>query len=462
MKTHNASGSRPILAAPGVKILLVGILVMAFLVPLALVQSIVDSRAGKRDEAELSIIEPSGGRLGIFGPFVAVPYEYKKGYDTIQGDVLVLADRLSIASSFSTEARKRGLFSAPIFAADLVVEGELSVAGVQAAAPAGARLRWGEARLVVELRDVRALRESPSVRWDGADLILRSHAKAGAVYPRAIAAPVAVAEGERHAFSARLALRGGRSIRFLEPAGEVRAALVGDWPSPSFRGYVSPTERSLSDSGFSARWYLPESSQSLPRAFDSSDLREREAESSSFGVDLLDGVDGYDAARRAVGYGLLFIVAPFAALFLFEVLTKSRVHLVQYVLIGLANCLFYLLLLSLSEVIGFGWAYASAALACPLLAGAYSAASLRSRLGLLMIPGLALLYAYLYVALRSEDYALLIGSLGLFALLAAAMYATRKIDWYGERVKGNGDDAESAAGGADSGEALDAGEEERP
>lgn len=445
MKTLNAAEPRSILASPGAKALLVAILVLAFLVPLALVQGIVDKRAARRDEAELSIVEPAGGQLGLFGPYVSLPYELRNGAGTTRGEVLALASVLSIEGSLSSETRKRGLFSAPVFSAELLVEGEIEVRGMRPAAPTGAVLRWDEARLVIELRDVRALREAPAVSWDGRALDFESRAKGGGAYQRAIASRVAVAEGERHAFSARLAVRGGRSLRFLEPAGEVRASMRGDWPGPSFRGYLSPTERSVSESGFSARWYAPESSQGLPTVFDSADLRDGAAEASSFGVDLLDGVDGYDAARRAVGYGLLFIVAPFAALFLFEILTRSRVHLVQYVLIGLANCLFYLLLLSLSELIGFGWAYASAAAACSALAGAYSAAALRSRTGLLMIPGLALLYAYLYAALRSEDYALLIGSLGLFALLAAAMFATRRIDWYGARPAGGaGGEGEAA------------------
>ncbi len=437
MKTANASPARSILSSPGAKALIVAVLVLFFFIPLQLVDGIVGARVQTRDKAEDSIIEPTGGNLELMGPYIALPYERSEGYQTVRGEVLVFARKLSIESSFATETRKRGLFTAPVFAADLAIEGEIQVAGVQGAAPSGSRILWAEARIVLELGDVRSLRESPELAWNGAQAALTSLAKGGSAYPRAIASKVAVSEGSRHIFSARLPLRGGRSIRFLEPAGEVRASVLGDWPGPSFKGYVSPTERELSDSGFSAQWFIPESSQALPAAFDAGDLKRRDLSQMAFGVDLLDGVDGYDAAKRAVDYGILFIVAPFAALFLFEILTRSRVHPVQYALIGLANCLFYLLLLSLSEIVGFGWAYALAAFACSLLAGAYSAASLRSKLGYLMIPGLGLLYGYLYTALRSEDYALLIGSLGLFALLAGAMYATRKIDWYGARAKGS-------------------------
>ncbi len=420
------------LSGPGGKAFLVGFLIVAFLLPLALVQRIVDERRSTRDTAEAGIIGPAGGRPSVFGPFIALPYELRRDKELVTGEVLILADELSLDCTLGTETRKRGLFSAPVLSADLEIKGRLS-ANAADAVPPGAVLRWDRARLALELPDLRALRETPLVSWDGRALALHPDAGEGRAFGRATSARVALVPGETHGFAASLKLRGGRELSFLEPSGAVRASLRGDWPSPSFRGYVSPTERSVAKSGFAASWYLPESSQGLPRAFDSRALTKSSAAEAAFGVELLDGVDSYDMAWRAVRYGMLFIVVPFAVLFLFEILSRSRVHPVQYLLIGLANCLFYLLLLSLSEVVGFAWAYALAALVCSLLAGSYAAAALRSRRGLLILPALALLYAYLYVALSSEDYALLIGSLGLLAILAAAMAATRKIDWYGAR-----------------------------
>lgn len=416
-------------AGPGAKALLVGALVIAFLLPLFLVQQIVDQRRATRDAAEESIIGPAGGRPSLFGPFLAVPYQLRRDKELVSGEVLVMADSMSLDSSLRSQSRTRGIFSAPVLEADLEIKGVLSAAA-EDAAPPGSLLSWDQARLVLELPDLRALRETPIVSWDGRDLSLRPDAGEGRAYARAASGRVRVEEGKRYGFSAIVKLRGGRALSFLEPSGEVRASIRGDWANPSFRGYVSPTERELTKSGFSAIWNLPESAQGLPRAFDSKLLTQDEAAKAAFGVDLLDGVDAYDMAWRAVRYGMLFIVVPFAVLFLFELLSKARIHPVQYVLIGLANCLFYLLLLPLSEIAGFAWAYALAALACSLLAGGYSAAALKSRRGLLMLPALVLLYAYLYVALSSEDYALLIGSLGLLAMLAAAMAATRKIDWY--------------------------------
>jgi inner membrane protein len=426
--------SRARFAGPGAKALIVAVLVIAFLLPLALVRGIVDGRRSTRDTAEASIIGPAGGKPGLFGPFLVLPYELRRNKELVTGELIVLPDALSLACPLSAGQRKRGIFSAPILDAKIAVEGTLTASAADAA-PAGARILWDSARVVFELPDLRTLAETPKLTWGGRELGFHPEARGGRVYDKAVSTKVKAGPGEIVAFSARISLRGGRSLSFLEPSGSVLASIYGSWPSPSFFGYSAPTERSLSEKGFRARWYLPESSQGLPRAFDAAGIESGKLREAAFGVELLDGVDAYDMSWRAVRYGLLFIIVPFAVLFLFEILSRSRTHPVQYVLIGLANCLFYLLLLSFSEVIGFAWAYALAASVCALLCGAYAATALRARRGFLMLPALALLYAYLYVALSSEDYALLIGSLGLLALLVAAMAATRKVDWYGGRDK---------------------------
>jgi inner membrane protein len=435
MNETKVANRRPAFAGPGIKALIVAVLVLAFLIPLSLVQRIVEERRSTRDQAEASIIDPAGGRPGLFGPFIVLPYDLRKGKELVEGEILVLPDTLSISSSLTAEERSRGVFSATVMEADVALAGTLTASATDAA-PYGARLRWDLARVGFELADLRSLAETPRLVWGGRELALHPDARGGRAFDKAISTRVPLVPGESLAFTAAFKLRGGSSLSFLEPAGTVVASISGRWPSPSFFGYSAPTERSVAESGFRARWYMPESSQGLPRAFDATGMERGKLNEAAFGVRLLSGVDAYDMAWRAMHYGLLFIVVPFAVLFLFELLSRSRVHPVQYVLIGLANCLFYLLLLSLSEIIGFGWAYASAASVCALLCGLYARAALKARQGFLLLPALALLYAYLYVVLSSEDYALLLGSFGLLVLLVAAMVATRKVDWYGGRDKG--------------------------
>jgi inner membrane protein len=408
MSDTKPSNPRPAFGGPGIKALIVAALVLAFLIPLSLVQRIVEDRRSTREQAEASIIDPAGGKPSLFGPFLVLPYELRKNKELVEGELLILPDNLSLVSSLKAEERKRGIFSATVLDADVAIAGTLTASAADAA-PYGARLRWDLARLVFELPDLRSLAETPKLSWAGRQLALHPEARGGRAYDKAISTKAPVTPGEIVAFTASLKLRGGRSLSFLEPSGSVVASISGSWPEPSFFGYSAPTERSVSEKAFSAHWYLPESSQGLPRVFDGSGVEKSKLVEAAFGVELLGGVDAYDMAWRATRYGILFIIVPFAVLFLFELLSRSRVHPVQYVLIGLANCLFYLLLLSLSEIIGFAWAYAIAAAVCALLSGAYAAAALRARRGLFMLPSLA--------------------------LLVAAMAVTRKVDWYGIRDK---------------------------
>ena len=187
----------------------------------------------------------------------------------------------------------------------------------------------------------------------------------------------------------------------------------------------------MSATEFQARWSIPFLGRNYPQAWRSGAKLSEAVRGSRFGVELIHPVDQYRMAERSVKYAFLFILLPFAMVWLIEVLAGVRVHPIQYLMLGGALCIFYLLELSLSEHIGFPSAYALASISIIALVGAYSAAVLhRRRLAVLLAAGVALLYAYLYILLRNQDQALLIGSLGLFAILAAIMYATRRVDWY--------------------------------
>ena len=235
------------------------------------------------------------------------------------------------------------------------------------------------------------------------------------------------------AFAFDLQLQGTGSLRVL-PVGKTSSVSLGaNWPHPSFIGNFLPAKREINDQGFKADWQTSFFSTNLQEAMHRCVMGDCEAfNSRSFGVSFIDPVDQYLKSDRAIKYALLFIVLTFAGFFLFEVLKSLAVHPVQYALVGVALAFFYLLLLSLSEHIGFALAYLLSASACVLLIGFYVCHVLRSvRHGLSFSAGLAALYGLLYGLLSAEDYALLMGSLLLFGLLGVFMVLTRKLDWYG-------------------------------
>lgn len=243
--------------------------------------------------------------------------------------------------------------------------------------------------------------------------------------------------GGEVAFDSTVALNGSGPLRVAPVGVENTVNLRSSWPDPSFQGAFLPAQRRVDPSGFDATWNVTFYGRTYPQQWTSRDSTGYSASAvnqSLFGVELLTMVDAYRLTERAVKYGILFIVLVFTGFFLCEVLARLRVHPFQYTLVGVALALFYLLLLSLSEFLGFGWAYALAAAACTLLISAYTASVLRgTRRALGVAAGLAVIYSLLYVILSLQDYALLVGAAGLFAALALAMFATRKVDWYAPR-----------------------------
>lgn len=220
-------------------------------------------------------------------------------------------------------------------------------------------------------------------------------------------------------------------MRFAPFGRQTRVDLRGDWPHPSFQGAWLPASREVHDGGFEARWQVPSLGRNFPQRWTGAGRFDQASRDARFGVDWITPVDPYRMAERSSKYAILFLTLTFLSLWLFEVRVGLRVHPIQYLLVGAALCLFFLLELALAEHLGFGPAYVLAASLVVALLAAYAGAVLRSPgRGALLGGGVTVLYAYLYVLLSQEGYALLAGSLMLTAVLAVVMAVTRRIDWY--------------------------------
>ena len=203
------------------------------------------------------------------------------------------------------------------------------------------------------------------------------------------------------------------------------------WADPSFIGSFLPVAREITQEGFTANWKVSHLGRSYPQFWNSENQNGSYLSDSDFGIKLLLPVDFYQKTQRSIKYGILFILLTFTVFFLFEVFNPIRLHFLQYMMVGIALCIFYLLLLSIAEQFGFVVAYLSAMVATVVLITGYSMAILQSKKHALMLGTLLiLLYSYLYVLLHLQDYALLFGAIGLFLILATVMYITRNIDWY--------------------------------
>jgi inner membrane protein len=425
--------------SPLLQLFLVGFLALVLQIPVVMIDSVTGERAERRAAAIEEVTASWGREQLLTGPVVAVPYVHRWS-EEVDGKArsrselrhaVFLPDELSIRGRIDGEIRRRGIFDIPLYRAALEVAGSFTRPDLGAWAQAE-DVRWERAELSVGISDVRAIQTRVAIRWNGESLEFQPGSGEFGGGRAGIFTPIGKRlAGDRSSFSFPLPLNGSVSLALTPLGRDTAAELESNWRDPSFQGSWLPTERSVGAEGFSATWRIPFLGRGYPQAWTSEAEPADAVRASSFGVSLLPPVDPYRMAERSTKYSLLFFALVFAALWLFEVLSDARVHSVQYLMTGGAMCLFYLLMLSLSEHVGFALGYAIASGGVVALLFGYGVVMLRlsGRAGVLA--GLvAALYAYLYLLLREADYALLIGSIGLFAILAGAMFLTRKVDWY--------------------------------
>jgi inner membrane protein len=244
-----------------------------------------------------------------------------------------------------------------------------------------------------------------------------------------VMAPLDLKSAKTYKFSFDLNLNGSQSLNFIPLGKETNINLASKWANPSFDGAFLPDQRQVSKDGFTAQWKILSLNRNYPQSFSESDSYS--IKDSAFGVKFLVPIDQYQKITRSVKYAIMFIALTFLTFFFVEIFNKKRIHPIQYLLVGFALLVFYTLLLSISEHTNFNFAYILSSIATIILITLYSKAIFKNNfLSLLLGCILIILYGFMYVVLQLQDYALLMGSIGLFIVLAAVMYASRKIDWY--------------------------------
>lgn len=426
-----------------VKVLLIGMLSLLLLVPLLMLKSVVGEREQRKAETESEIMQSWGGPQTLAGPILTVPYISRsrdssgKQVETVQA-ARFLPETLAIDGSLLPETRARGMYQVTVYSARLAITGTFRRPDFSGIRVSAADILWEQAFLSVELPDMRSLQERVPLTWGQGRLEFRSGKGSTGMFPGEVRAELSsLARGWPREdpttgipFAFELSLHGGDSISFLPLGDETRVRIRSTWPSPTFNGSFLPIHRALGPEGFDAEWRVISMARAYPQRWTDGDVEPQALVSTGFGVSLMTPVDTYLKVTRALKYGILFLVLPFCTLFLFEVFSRRRIHPLQYLLVGLADCVFYLLLLSLAEHLSFELAYGLAAAACSGLVTLYAVAVVRSRTGIVMLPVLGAAYGFLALVLSSEDNALLMGAIGLFLLLGTVMFLTRRVDWY--------------------------------
>jgi inner membrane protein len=389
-----------------------------------------------------NVAESAAGPQTLVGPVLAVTYRErverrsrdKSGQETVRYDVLehtqiLPPQQLDIGGEARVETRSRGLYQARLYHLALQVKGTFALPP-RLGLEAGRQLVDARAVLVLGVADPRGIDNDPEVRVDGKAYRLVT-GTAGHVAGQGVHVPLGaldVATGRNLDFALPLNLTGSERLAIAPAGNATTIALKSDWPHPSFQGRFLPTTRQVGEAGFEARWQVSHLARNFDRVLKAG---QEDGRSETLDISFMDPVNVYLKSERAVKYGVLFVVLTFAAFFITEVLRELPIHPLQYLLVGLALAIFFLLLIALSEHLSFLAAYAISAAGCVGLIGAYLSSVLGSRRrGIGFAAGIAALYGVLYGVLLSEDNALLMGALLLFAALGTTMLATRRIDWY--------------------------------
>src|SRR3984893_11519821 len=436
-----------------IKLIGVGILILLLLIPLGMISGVLSDRLNRRNEAVSDITSSWGKQQCVIGPVLGIPYQYRfKTIKEIAGPdgklekreveetaiaiAYFLPELLNMTGDAETQMLHRGIYDSAVFRADVKLSGKFAPPDFGALKIDIKDVQWKDAFVTIAINDLRGTRQGLVLDWGGA----KKQLLPGSQVPGYTTGATAMLGDGKPIntpveFSIPIDFNGSEGIYFAPFGVQNEAVLKSNWPDPAFRGAFVPAERSVRDNGFDARWKVSYYGRSYPQSWTSQTGNERfttqAVSQSMFGTQFLSVLDAYRYVERSIKYGVLFLVLVFTTFFLFEVTARQKIHPFQYLTVGAALCLFYLLLLSISEFIGFGLAYLVAAAASTILITWYCRFFLGGGARTLMIgAGLTGVYTFLYITLRQQDYALLMGAIALFIVLTIVMYVTRKVDWY--------------------------------
>ena len=430
------------------KAAVISALVVVLTLAINMTSGIIQERNYYQNTAKNDIARAWTGKQQLVGPILVLPYRQQvltEVWDEQQKQkrskleyrhcaLFAIPEDLHISGQIDTELRYRGLYGVPVYTSRLKIHGKFDAQTLlEIKGQARHVANWENAYIAVIVQDIRGIPAAPELSWAGQAVDFKPGSAIGGA-PQGMHAiiPYAGSNPDDLSFSFELSLRGMETLNFAPVGVNTRVELTSPWQHPSFNGDYLPERHAIDEQGFSANWRVSSFSSNIELAMDKCQNGNCQALlANQFGVSLIQPIDIYHLSERSTKYGILFISLTFIAFFVFEVIKRHPIHPIQYLLVGFALALFYLLLISLSEHIAFAWAYPLAACACTALLGYYLSAVLRGlKAGLLFSAALAILYAVLYVIIGSEDSALLMGSVLLFLMLALLMTVTRRIDWY--------------------------------
>ncbi len=415
------------------KLVIIGLLILIMLIPGAMIRSLIS----EREQAQRDVIAEIGSKWGngqtFAGPVMSVPY-----YHFIERDdrpsreirfAHFLPEDLEIDADIRPEIRYRGIYRTVVYRAVLKVSGSFDFPETDKLKIEPGSILPDDAIIQVGITDMRGIQEALAFRWNHQELVAEPGIPIGDINGSGFHVKIPMEDKGRFDFQFEIHLNGSDHLYFVPVGKTTSVRMNSTWRHPGFDGAFLPDRRDVTDGGFEADWNVLHLNRNYPQSWTGSAYQ---ISASAFGCQLILPVDQYRKTMRSAKYAIMFMALTFMIFFFTEILNNRRIHPVQYLLVGLTISIFYVLLLSLSEQIGFNLSYLISSVAVIGLISAY-AASIFRQTNLTMILGLCLagLYAFLFILIQLQDYALLLGSIGLFVAMGLIMYISRKVDWYG-------------------------------
>jgi inner membrane protein len=445
-----------------VKLFSIGFLILLLLIPSSSIESLIYERQLRADEVVSEVTDKWSSAQTLAGPVLVIPYKKREIIDRGKDGKEIrehierayfLPDQLDIQGKLNPEILHRGIFDAVVYHSSLQVNSVFAKPDFKSLSIADDMVQWNEAYMVFGVTDLRGISDTlifmsgnntleanPSnnigVSIKKSERPNYSEAAYTSTAPEATGNGITAkmhwtnAESFEGNVAIKLHLKGSKRLDFI-PAGKTTSVkLTSSWNNPSFDGEFLPAKREISENGFTASWKVLHFNRPFSQQWVEHD---QELKGADFGVKLLIPVDQYQKSIRTAKYSVLIILLTFMALFLVEIVQKIRIHPFQYILIGAALIIYYTLLLSFSEHIGYNSAYIVSSLATVILVSAYASTFLRkARLTILFSILLVIFYSFIYVIILQQDFSLLLGSIGLFIIVGSLMYFSRKVKWYQE------------------------------
>lgn len=445
-----------------VKLFSIGFLILILLIPAAWIGSVMEERQQRANEVIDEIASKWSDSQNIGGPILVIPYKTRETIDRGNGQTdtyettrkaFFLPETLDINGKIDPETLHRGIFDAVVYQSTLQVRSIFAQPDFSALSIPEETVLWNEAHVVFGITDLGGISDENPVLTAGGKTVtaepsndigvmMANYVGSGSSDNTRRVSDVMSAQGmimklkwtDASSFQKdigiKLTLKGSQRLDFVPAGKTTTVTLAGPWKDPSFDGEFIPSTREVTENGFTATWKVLH----FNRPFSQQWTKENQQLSGAdFGVKLLIPVDQYQKSIRTSKYSILIILLTFIALFLVEITQKIRIHPFQYILIGAALIIYYTLLLSLSEHVGYNYAYMIASLATVILISLYSTTFFKkARLVVLFTLLLLIFYTFIFVIILQQDFSLLLGSIGLFLIVSLLMYFSRKVKWYDE------------------------------